>query len=557
MAKAFLFDGKRITLPGAYSNIEFQVDNPPIASQSGEVLIIDTGLFAGKYGGFGSGISGTHKSGLASGISFTSLEQMRKVIGGGRLWQLAFPLFKPNGANSQGASKIHIFKAATTVAASDIMAFGDDSSSLSQPIGEYGGDINISCKAEGLVGNGELDNGNELRVGFGWKMFRSSIDSDKYYIEFYRGSFKGLDSDGDPYDGIKEANSAPLVIAKSPIFNTMQTLIDWMGKDSTFNFYFNLDSYTINGDGIISDNDLEAFDEYQLFAGGTETYSSSSLDSVLSAVTNLPYSFILSDKYGTSNGKHAYNTKIQIHINDNAKYSDDKNLVIAGGDDKDERTTTTGSKGIAQYFDDERVRVIHSGLWLNKPTGGQKFYDALYKAAAFVGLEAGLAAQIPCTFKAIQMDRDGDSLSPDDQELMLEYGIGYTYFDHELNGFVVGKYVNTLQDNENLANDDSSTYSCQVSRIKGQVNKTLEINAKIELFGNKEGTNRNTLSDATLVAFTRKNLKALTATSTVDNLILSFNSITVETDGDAKKVRYEIEINAEVDKLFFTGIAKF
>lgn len=116
MATSFIFNGKKVYLPGIYSAIKSGIKNPPANLDYGKVLIVDTGSGAGW--GFGAGVLGelaNQDKAVYSGI----LDQgsMKALMKGGLWWKLAEPLFKPDGVTSTGVSEIEFVKAATTTAA--------------------------------------------------------------------------------------------------------------------------------------------------------------------------------------------------------------------------------------------------------------------------------------------------------------------------------------------------------------------------------------------------------------------------------------------------------
>ena len=90
--------------------------------------------------------------------------------------------------------------------------FGDESISDSDSELD-GGQIILQMKMEGPVGNG-LKTGSVLTRGFAAKLRVGKMDPTKFIMDFYGGTFRGLDSDNEPYTdnpgyGILEANSLP------------------------------------------------------------------------------------------------------------------------------------------------------------------------------------------------------------------------------------------------------------------------------------------------------------------------------------------------------------
>ena len=112
--------------------------------------------------------------------------------------------------------------------------------------------------------------------------------------------------------------------------------------------------------------------------------------------------------------------------------------------------------------------------------------------------------------------------------------------------------VNTLQDNQFLLNPNATSHSIQLKRIVAQLNTELTINSK-RLLKNPLGSNRNTISAADITQFVTSYLKDRTAAPGDDNLILEFRNVVTVVDQDAYKTTYDVVLNTEITKLFFTG----
>jgi len=152
MAQSVIFEGTTIKIPGAYSAIKFNLQNPPINLSFGGLTIVDTGQ---NYNyGFGSGVTGVLRTGKKSVYNFDSIEDFQDAVGGGILWLLAEYLFFPAGRGSglNGISNLEIVKAANTVPAESTFA----------PVGGggNGGTIVLQANTEGKPGNGV--NGDEV-----------------------------------------------------------------------------------------------------------------------------------------------------------------------------------------------------------------------------------------------------------------------------------------------------------------------------------------------------------------------------------------------------------
>lgn len=552
MATSKFFNGKNRKLPGVYARIISGIKNPPQSTTYGNILIIDTNSGAG-FGG-GSGVKGELKTLIDSVYSTDNIKDFRSLVKGGLWWLLAKPLFQPNGVGSRGVSKIDYVRAATTTSAVIKYNFGNNYSDTmigdSDAIND-GGTINIQTKDEGLIANGTLATLN-LSKGYAGKLSAGTINTAKFVLSLYLGTFKGLDTDGDAYDSIANTASEVQLVAQSPEINTVAELLTWMAEDAAFNAYFKVKSSIVVGTGAIDTQDLTNYSDFNLATGGTETFTTARLDEVLEAVKELDYSFVLCDQWGNL-AQSADNSKILTHIVNDARF--EKAMFVAGGKDVNYFTGTNSSIDTAEFYDSDRVIVCHGGVKIKSQTLGTGFkeYDSIYKAAICLGRICGLEPQIPGTFKGIEIDGELHTLTQINKEQCLDAGVLCTAWDADLQRFAIVQAVNSLQKNTYLLNEDASSYSIQLKRIVAQVNKTLEINAKIQLFGPENTANRYSMSVKHIEQWVTGQLQAMTVTTTQDNLLLSFNNITVVRDQDMFNIDYQMIINGEVTKLFISG----
>ena len=93
MATKFMFDNKKISLPGAYSTVQMSAKQLPSTAVFGKILVIDTGSGAG-YGG-GSGIAGVLANGKDAIYSFNDPQEFRNYVKGGIWSVLGEKLFNP------------------------------------------------------------------------------------------------------------------------------------------------------------------------------------------------------------------------------------------------------------------------------------------------------------------------------------------------------------------------------------------------------------------------------------------------------------------------------
>lgn len=561
MATDVYFNGRKESLPGVYSTIKSGINNPPQTSDYGKCLIIDTGGGA-SYGG-GGGINGEHTKGSDAIYTFNTLQEFRTYQVGGLLWKTAEGLFKPDGSNV-GISQLIYVRAATTVAAS--MSFTATGG------GSAGGTFAFDVRDEGLIGNGsEYDGGGEdgggsdgttsgdlsdpiLIKGYAYTVESGVIDTNKFIFKIWKGNYTGLrTSDKISFGEDTKLTSIPNLIAQSPEFNNIQDLINWADTDSTFNSYFVKGSCTVTGAGTVDSTDVTAVAGYNLASGGTETYGTTDLTDTLSAIKDLDYTFILSDKYGTTDYDSASVGAIQSHIETEAKY--DKYMFYGGGKDSTEFSATDGSLDQAAYFDSNKVIVVHGDAKKASSISATGFrqWETIYKAARVLGRIAGQEPQVPGTFKSIGIEGEVHALTDIQREQALAGGVLTTYFDIDFNTFIITQSINTLQNNKNIVNADGKSFTIEIERIKAQLNKDLVINAKVQLLGQPSGVNRNTLSQKYVENWTKAFLQTKVATQANDNLLIGWQDVVATRQQDNYFVTYGITANTPVTKLFFTG----
>ena len=548
MATSHIFGGKKIEIPDVYSQILSGFKNPPSDVDYGHVLIIDTGSGAG--GGGGAGIAGTLSSGTDAIYGFDNIDDFRSFTEKGLWYFLAKPLFEPlteNQIKQPGVSKITFIKAATTVPAS--MTFhpqGDLSDSMG-----FAGTIIMKVRNEGLVGNGALNTSSELSRGYGFKIKVGVVDATKIIMEFYRGTFRGLDQNGNPIGNIAEADTTAQLLCQSDEFNTLPELITWMNSSTDFGQFFYYDaanSSVLNTGTLETDDVILTYAGYTLASGGTESYTAGNLTAALLAVKKLSCDFIFADGYG-ANSYSANNLAIVDAAQNSMKFK--PQCFVASGSTKAEFT----SKSIvdAQAYDSQNVTVVHGGVRLSNRASniGYYQYDSYYTAALLLGREAGLQPQVPMTFKNISVNGLQHVLNETEMKQALSYGVLAVIADNGV--FEVLKGVNTLQMNQYLLNGDGTTSSKQLFRIAHQINKLILINAKLQLLKDPSGVNRNTLSELDVAQWTKRFLKGIQATTTSDNLIISFGDVTVTRESDAYYVSYSFTANTEISFIFVTG----
>lgn len=388
-----------------------------------------------------------------------------------------------------------------------------------------------------------------LVKGFGSKMKVSPTDAAKYMIDYYVGTYRGLDADGESYDFKTEDQSDPELLISSEEFDNIEELYDWARLDATFLKYFKIHSYSKTGTGVVDAADLTANAGWTFATGGTEVYGAGDLTNVLEAIVELDYTFILADKWGTD-CMHATLTTLLDHIYNDSKYG--SFLVVGGGNTA--ATFTSKSIAATAFYNSDKVILVHAGLKKNRADGtGFKEYPSIVKAAAVLGRIAGLPPQVPVTFKGIDMDADSHSMTTAERKIALKKGVLHTKFDYEFNEFTINQGLTTIQNNVNMVNEDGTSCEIQIMRIAAQLNKEIAYNAKIQLFGGELKANRNTLSKNDVKNFVEGYLQRRCATDVVDNLILNYQSVVVDVVQDSYYITYGFVPNFPVNKLFFTG----
>jgi hypothetical protein len=528
------FAGKRRVEPGAYSQIKSGIPQVATESAFGNVVLIDTGSGAG-FGG-GSGIAGQLAKNLGSVYGFDNAFDFKSFVKGGLHWDLADYLFNPdNGVPT--LSKLWYARACTTTCGTLTYTFTGGAAN--------GGVITVVTKSEGLIANG-VSAASKLRKGYGAQMIAGRIDTAKFIIQFLEGTHRGTDPDGDDYGGVAQTSAEPILIAETDEFSNIADAITFLKNDYDFNTRFTLTVGTIAGTGAVTSSDLAANTALKLCTGGTETYNAADLDTVLESIVELDSTFFLADKYGDS-AQGTQNTKILAHMVNDAEFM--KFMFIGGGIDDTKFTQTNGSIPIAQYYNSAQVVVTHSGVKVPKIVGsGLKTLPALYTAAADLGRIAGLQPQVPGTFKTIRFTNYCHELKRKEREQALQAGVFHHRNVPGL-GYVINQSINTIQKNTQMINPDGTSNEISIMRIIAQINKEIALNARTKFIGG----NLNTSSPADVKAFVEGYLTLKTASKNNDNLIISFEKVSVKLIQDYYDVKYSFVANSPINKIFSTG----
>ena len=308
--------------------------------------------------------------------------------------------------------------------------------------GANGGSFKSKTRDEGVQANGSITGvgaASKLDTGYAYTVTTGVIDTNKWIFKIYRGTFRGLYSDSQPYDEISQtvAQNSPQLLAQSPEFDNVQELIDWATTDEIYNLYFVLDGTSAAaGDGTIDAADVIAVVGFNVSAGGTETYGTTDLDDALAAVADLDYNYVITSYADSAAPQSDANViKINIHLTD-SNTSFDKYLILYGSD-----TALTTNMTNAAALDSERNVLTHGGILKSasrtvSPTGlrtWSSFFHMCYQLGRMLGLEP----QVPLTAKTIDIQGLQDNLIIQEQIQALEAGLLCTVFDTRVNDFVV------------------------------------------------------------------------------------------------------------------------
>lgn len=547
MATSVYFNGKLRTLPGVYSTITSGESAATRTLDYGTVLLIDTGVFGAGFGG-GSGVNGAGKQGKDAVYEFEDLPSFREFVKGGMFWKCAEALFTPDPYNPDavGISKLLFVRACTTTPAT--MTFAPTGG------GANGGSIVVKTIDEGLNANG-IVSGEYLQSGYAFTVEAGTENENAFVMKFWRGTYTGLYKDPLTgvelsYDELTLEQSEPQLICQSPECSTVQELIDWCQTDENFGARFLLDETSKStGDGTVDTADITDNSGWQVATGATEQYKPTDIDAVLNQIADVDYNIVFTDQIGAS-GNGAITTKVISHRNNQAKF--DKFVYVGAYDSK---AKFNDSLAMARGFNSAWVVAVHGGIGTSSAlvASKERWWGVFYNLCQIIGRVSGKPPYVPVTNKTI----GGDKLQhiPDEKEMekAVKAGLVIVYPNPYLRRFVVLQGVTTLQDNNLLFNKKGDSFSIQFMRILAQLNMECVVNAEIDLLGDENGVNINTLSKGALETWTINFLQQRVATDNQDNLITAFQNVVATKVDDYYKVTYEVVVNNEVTKVFFTG----
>ena len=531
MATVVNFHGKNYIEPGSYAVSVYNPTSVVNVSEFGNVMIIDTGL--AKNGDYefagGSGIHGELNKGLKSVYEFDNYEDFLSFMGGGLVGDIAQKIFTPRDGVA-GAPKLFYCRAATTKCANITLTFGSGNSLI------------LKCKNEGEVGNGVIE-GGVLKVGYAARVITGSDDPSKFKCQVYRGSFMGVDKDGEPYGSASLSTATGNLLTESEEFETLEELYNWARSDK-----YILANFVVSMTGAKTSN-ISALTLTAATGGKTEWLKDSEYADVLEAISELDVTFFLATNTSVSDGISSATTgRLFTFLKNDAKFTEF--LVIPGGSsDSDLFGESGSSQAIAKYYDSEQVVVVHGAPIVNRKDGnGTKELPSIYLAAAIIGLAAGQAPQQPLTFKRVGYQSFAYDLKKKEREKALQAGIMHV---RNLSGYwCVNQGITTLQDNKKSIASDGQTMELSIALIKAQLNKELIVDSANRFIGDTSAVNA---SPQTIKNFTETKLSSLTAKTGEDNLLKSWKNVKVVQKNSDFQITYDFAPNLPVNKLFFTG----
>ena len=531
MATVVNFHGKNYIEPGSYAVSVYNPTSVVNVSEFGNVMIIDTGL--AKNGDYefagGSGIHGELNKGLKSVYEFDNYEDFLSFMGGGLVGDIAQKIFTPRDGVA-GAPKLFYCRAATTKCANITLTFGSGNSLI------------LKCKNEGEVGNGVIE-GGVLKVGYAARVITGSDDPSKFKCQVYRGSFMGVDKDGEPYGSASLSTATGNLLTESEEFETLEELYNWARSDK-----YILANFVVSMTGVKTSN-ISAVTLTAATGGKTEWLKDSEYADVLEAISELDVTFFLATNTSVGDGISSATTgRLFTFLKNDAKFTEF--LVIPGGSsDSDLFGESDSSQAIAKYYDSEQVVVVHGAPIVNRKDGnGTKELPSIYLAAAIIGLAAGQAPQQPLTFKRVGYQSFTYDLKKKEREKALQAGIMHV---RNLSGYwCVNQGITTLQDNKKSIASDGQTMELSIALIKAQLNKELIVDSANRFIGDTSAVNA---SPQTIKNFTETKLSSLTAKTGEDNLLKSWKNVKVVQKNSDFQITYDFAPNLPVNKLFFTG----
>jgi len=536
MATTVVFGNKICKLPGSYARVVSGIPRETPLSTYNNFLLIDTG-FGNGYNSL-KGIQGNGKECIYA----LTEEEANYYVKGGPLEPVINGLFHPM-ANKPGIGTLYLIKGATATPASAAI---DGETNL---VHLFGGKIVanfLKTVEQGPICNtypANITDIANLKKGFAL-ICKYDKDLGKGWIEIWQGSYRGTNYGGFEIGDV-ESKSDPVLIYITKKCNTPAELVNYIKNPAAgFTNYFEFEDLKSDDENFGDDN----INELIKLSGGSENYlaTSPALNDVLGYTLDSDYScMMVAEANGATN---LANTALN-HVTNDAKGI---KMVIVAKDD-----IANAKLFAAEGNSDLLIVTANQGRNKNKvsPTGFID-HDALVTAAKVAGRIFGLSPEIPGTLKSIGFDGLIEEPSDVDLESLLDYGVITPYYDADLGYFCLSQAVNSLQQNEELFNDDCSTFSIQCKRILAQVVKNLVKQSKIDFWGSMgedKAANRANLSEAYVKAWTETLLSRLSAApgKTENNYLINYEVTKVEIVQDYINVYLAVTVNGEITKIFF------
>lgn len=535
MSTVVNFQGKKCIEPGSYAAVVYNPTSVVNVAEFGNVMIIDTGLSLATVNGQqtefagGSGVKGELNQGLKSVYQFDNYEDFLAFMGGGLVGDIANKIFTPRDGVA-GAPKLFYVRAATTTAAKITLTLSE------------GNTLVFTCKNEGLAGNGIAVDGT-VKVGYAAKVIAGD-SLNKFKIQIIKGTYKGADEYGEPYGAYSLAESTPDILVESDDLGTLGEAYEWAMNDKVISANFNVSKTG-------TDSTALKVIAQTLASGGTTTFlNDGEYADVLEAIEELDITFFLCTNKNASAGAGVNaetNGKLFTFIKQDAKFSE--HMFVPGGeDDTDLFGDSNSSQSIAKYFNSDQVVVVHGAPIVNRKDGnGTKKLPTIYLAAAIMGLNAGMAAQTPLTFKQVGYQSFAYDLKKREREKALQAGIMHV---RNVSGYwCVNQGVTTLQNNKQTIAPDGQSLELSISLIKAQINKELILEGQVRFTGNTAAQ----ASPESVKNFTETKLASLVARPGEDNLLISWKNVGVTGRNGDYFITYDFVPNVPVNKTFFIG----
>lgn len=535
MSTVVNFQGKKCIEPGSYAAVVYNPTSVVNVAEFGNVMIIDTGLSLATVNGQqtefagGSGVKGELNQGLKSVYQFDNYEDFLAFMGGGLVGDIANKIFTPRDGVA-GAPKLFYVRAATTTAAKITLTLSE------------GNTLVFTCKNEGLAGNGIAVDGT-VKVGYAAKVIAGD-SLNKFKIQIIKGTYKGADEYGEPYGAYSLAESTPDIITESEDLGTLAEAYEWAVNDKVVAANFNVSKTGVDSTA------LKAIAQVLATGGTTEFLNDGEYADVLEAIEELDITFFLCTNKNASAGAGVNaetNGKLFTFIKQDAKFSE--HMFVPGGeDDTDLFGDSNSSQSIAKYFNSDQVVVVHGAPIVNRKDGnGTKKLPTIYLAAAIMGLNAGMAAQTPLTFKQVGYQSFAYDLKKREREKALQAGIMHV---RNVSGYwCVNQGITTLQNNKQTIAPDGQSLELSISLIKAQINKELILEGQVRFTGNTAAQ----ASPESVKNFTETKLASLVARPGEDNLLISWKNVGVTGRNGDYFITYDFVPNVPVNKTFFIG----